>query len=136
MQAIEYRKDKELDLDAFIGVYVASGLGERRPVGNREVMRAMLERADLVVSAWAGERLVGLARTLTDFVYVAYLSDLAVDQAWQRQGIGRELIRRTEAELAPDCLVTLLAAPGAREYYGKVGFAQHPSAWVRRLEGK
>ena len=127
---ITYRADKAIPLDVFIDVYRRSTLGERRPVHNRGIMAAMLEHGNVLISAWDGDRLVGIARTLTDYVYVAYLADLAVDIAYQRKGIGKELIRRTQAALEPTCLITLLSAPKANDYYPKLGFVHNPRAWM------
>lgn len=129
MNPVTYQAGHELDLDAVIELYHASTLGERRPVAERDRMRAMLANANLVVSAWDGPLLVGLARALSDFAYCTYLSDLCVRASHQRQGIGRELIRRVR-ELGGQATVVLLAAPGAREYYPRVGFEPHPSAWT------
>ncbi|HPF37221.1 MAG TPA: GNAT family N-acetyltransferase [Phycisphaerae bacterium] len=131
---IDYRTNVPLDLDAMIELYRSSSLGDRRPIADRDRMRRMRDEANLCVTAWRGEQLVGIARTLTDFAYVAYLSDLAVDGACQRQGIGRALIDRTRAELDPKCMIVLLAAPKAVEYYPKVGFTRHESAWILRPE--
>ncbi len=97
-------------------------------------MKAMLDHANLVVTAWADEKLVGIARTLTDFSYVAYLADLAVRDSHQRRGIGRELIRQTRAALGPKSLIVLLAAPAAVDYYPKLGFSHHPDAWILRAD--
>jgi len=130
--AIRYSRDAEIDLDTFVALYRASTLGERRPVDDRATMADMLTHGDLLVSAWDGERLVGLARTLTDRSYVAYLSDLAVDVAYQRRGIGVELVRETRAALGPRCMIVLLAAPAAADYYPKIGFTHHPQAWILR----
>ncbi len=130
MSDITYRTGNDLSLDQMIELYVASTLGARRPVGDRAVMADMLRHANLVVTAWDGELLVGVSRSLTDFGYVCYLSDLAVRESHQKQGIGRELVRRTRAALGPRCKVVLLAAPAAVGYYPKLGFEQHPSAWV------
>ncbi|MFO1372816.1 MAG: GNAT family N-acetyltransferase [Candidatus Competibacteraceae bacterium] len=127
---IIYRTDKSISLDTFIDVYRRSTLGERRPIHDRTIMAAMLEHADILISAWDGQHLIGLARTLTDYDYVAYLADLAVDAAYQRQGIGKELIRRTPAAVKPTCSITLLAAPKANEYYPHIGFIHHPRAWM------
>lgn len=127
---ITYRLGNDIDLDAFIELYRASTLGERRPIGNRETMAAMLEHGNLTVSAWDGATLVGIARSLTDFAYVAYLSDLAVHAGYQRRGIGIELIARTRAAMGPDSSIILLAAPAAVGYYPKIGFTSHPHAWV------
>lgn len=126
---ITYRLGNDLDPDAVIELYRASGLGERRPVADRARMAAMLAHANLVVSAWDGERLVGLARSLSDFSYCTYLSDLAVCASHQRRGIGRELIHRTR-QAGGSAQIILLAAPAAVEYYPRLGFRHHPQAWV------
>jgi predicted N-acetyltransferase YhbS len=126
---IVYRTGNDLDLDAVIELYRASTLGERRPVDERERMAAMLRNANLVIAAWDGELLVGISRALTDFSYVTYLSDLAVRVSHQRGGIGKELMRRTQAA-APHAMVILLAAPKAESYYPHAGFSHHPQAWI------
>lgn len=126
---ITYRNGNDLDLDTVIELYRASTLGERRPVDDRERMAMLLRNANLVVTAWDGEQLVGIARSLTDFSYATYLSDLAVRLSHQKQGIGRELIRQTQA-LGGQATVILLSAPKAVEYYPKVGFTHHPQAWL------
>ncbi len=126
---MEYRTGNRLDLDEALDLYRASTLGERRPVDDRARMADMLKNANLVVTAWDGSLLVGIARSMTDFAYATYLSDLAVRLSHQRQGIGKELIRRTQRE-APRASVILLAAPKAVEYYPHIGFQAHPSAWV------
>lgn len=127
---VTYQRGNDLDLDQTIALYRSSTLGERRPVDDRACMAEMLRRANLVLTAWDGERMVGLARTLTDFCYVAYLADLAVDLAYQRQGIGRALVDRTRAALGPGAMIVLLAAPAAVEYYPHIGFTHHPQAWI------
>ena len=129
---ITYKLNASLDLDAAIQLYVASTLGERRPVDDRACMARMLAEADLTITAWDGEQLVGIARSLTDWCYCCYLSDLAVRASHQRLGIGKELIRRTQSELGPNATLILLAAPAAEDYYPHIGMTQHPSAWVLR----
>ncbi len=125
---ITYRVGKNFTLDEFINVYQTSTLGERRPIEDRARMQSMMENANLIVTAWSQETLVGISRSLSDFVYATYLSDLAVDRNYQNRGIGKELIRRTQAE-APKAKVILLSAPKATEYYPRLGMQQHPSAW-------
>lgn len=126
---ITYRSGNDLDLDAVIELYRASTLGERRPVDDRERMGLMLRNANLVVTAWDGELLVGIARSVSDFSYATYLSDLAVRVSHQRKGIGRELIHRTQAA-SGKATVILLSAPKAVEYYPRIGMKSHPSAWT------
>jgi len=128
---IEYRTGNHLDIDQVIEMYVASTLGERRPVAERPRMAEMLKNANLVITAWDGDLLVGISRSLTDFAYATYLSDLAVRESHQKLGIGKELMRRTHAA-APQAMVILLAAPKAVDYYPHVGFTRHNSAWILR----
>jgi predicted N-acetyltransferase YhbS len=131
MTEIRYRLGNDLPFEQYLAVYVESTLGERRPVADRGRMRRMLDEANLVVTAWEREEMVGIARSLTDFVYATYLSDLAVKVSHQKRGIGRELVRRTQIE-APLATLILLSAPAAETYYPHVGFTQHPSAWIKK----
>jgi predicted N-acetyltransferase YhbS len=126
---IHYATGNDLDLDAVIELYRASTLGERRPVDDRERMAAMVKNANLVITAWDENLLVGISRALTDFSFATYLSDLAVRKSHQQQGIGKELMRRTQAAGKPARTI-LLAAPAATEYYSHVGFAHNPQAYT------
>ena len=126
---ITYRTGNDLELDDMIELYVDSTLGERRPVGDKGRMARMLEEADLVITAWDGNLMVGISRCVTDWVYCTYLSDLAVRADYQGQGIGKELVRLTR-EATPDATVILLAAPAAVDYYPRIGMTRHDSAWV------
>lgn len=127
---MDYRTDRPLTVEQYIELLNDSTLGERRPVDRPDIVKQMLDHANLLVTAWDGDRLVGAARCLTDFGYVTYCSDLCVRQSDQRKGIGRELLR-TVQQAAP-CTIVLLSAPKAVEYYPRIGFSQHPSAWLIR----
>lgn len=130
--AIAYRDDAKLTVQAAINLYKRSTLGERRPIDDPEVFAGMLDNANVTITAWDGERLVGIARSLTDFTYVAYLADLAVDADYQRKGIGWRLVQETKDRLGRRCMIVLLAAPKANEYYAKIGFEPNPRGWVLR----
>jgi predicted N-acetyltransferase YhbS len=119
----------DLDLAEVLEVYRSSGLGERRPIADTDRLAAMLRNANLVITARVDGALVGIARSISDFSYVTYLSDLAVSLAHQRSGIGRALIDATRKE-APQAKIVLLSAPAATDYYPHIGFARHGSAWV------
>ena len=131
---IDYRDNTPISVEAAIDLYNRSTLGERRPVQRPDIFASMLQHADLLITAWDGERLVGIARSLTDWSYVAYLADLAVDAGYQRLGIGRRLVEETRARLWPECMIVLLAAPLANDYYPRIGFEHNPRAWV--LKGR
>jgi hypothetical protein len=130
MSEFVFSYGNDLNLDQVIDLYRACTLGERRPVGDREIMNDMIRHANLIVTAWEGDLLVGIARTLTDFTYVGYLSDLAVRESHQKRGIGISLIQKTREKMGPKSTLVLLAAPKAADYYPKIGFTKHPSAWT------
>jgi predicted N-acetyltransferase YhbS len=127
---ITYQLEPELSAEEFIDVLVRSTLAERRPVHDVPRIREMIVRADLIVTARSDGKLVGVSRALSDFSYCTYLSDLAVDQAFQRRGIGRELIRRTHAAAGLSTTLILLSAPAARTYYPHIGLTPHDSCWI------
>jgi len=127
---VTYRTGNNLDLNEMIALYEASTLGERRPIQDRARMQAMLQHANLVITAWADAQLVGISRALSDFAFVTYLSDLAVHRDFQKQGIGKELIRQTQLAGGPNAKIILLAAPAAEQYYPHIGFTHHPQAWM------
>lgn len=127
---IQIAVDRTITGDEFIDLLQRSGLAERRPVDDRECVEGMVANADLMVTAWDSDRLVGVARSVTDFSYCCYLSDLAVDRDFQKRGIGKSLIDQTRIQLKSGCSLILLSGPAATEYYPKLGFSQHPSAWV------
>ena len=133
LMTISYRTGNDLDLDALIDVYRDSTLGERRPVDDRETMGKMLSGANLVVSAWDGDRMIGVARSLTDFAFATYLADIAVRLAYQRQGIGRELVKRTQKE-GKTATIFLFAAPAAVPYYPHIGFTEGSGWMLTRMQ--
>jgi ribosomal protein S18 acetylase RimI-like enzyme len=126
---ITYALEPELPAEAFREVLLASGLAERRPADDLARLDAMLRNADIVVTARDGSRLVGVSRAVTDFAYCCYLSDLAVDAACQRQGIGRRLIAETHAAAGLQTTLLLVAAPAAEAYYPHVGLEPVASCW-------
>jgi GNAT superfamily N-acetyltransferase len=128
-QQIVYDREITLDAVEFRDLLVESTLGERRPIDDLERLKMMVRHANLIVTARANGLLVGVARSLTDFAYCTYLSDLAVRKAFQKQGIGRELIRQTKL-LSPQAKLILLSAPAAVEYYPRIGMTRHEQCYV------
>lgn len=129
---ITYTEHASISPEQAIDLYIRSTLGERRPIDSIETFAAMLANANLTISAWDGEKLIGISRSLTDLAYVAYLADLAVDEHYQRQGIGKRLIEETQERLKPGCMIVLLAAPKANTYYEHLGFEHNPRAWIMK----
>ena len=127
---IDYQLEPKLTPAEFIDVLRRSTLAERRPVDDAACIAKMLQQASVIVAARSNGLLVGVSRAITDFAYCTYLSDLAVDEQFQRQGIGKELIRRTHEAAGLQTTLILLSAPKAREYYPHIGMQQHDSCWI------
>jgi predicted N-acetyltransferase YhbS len=132
---IERVRPADLDVREVRAVYDSSGLGERRPVADDKRFTEMVRNANLVVVCRVEGTLVGIARSVSDFSYVTYLSDIAVAREYQCSGIGRALIESTRQE-APQAKIVLLSAPAASGYYPHIGFSQHNSAWVLGPSGE
>ena len=130
MARIEYSREPHLEAEEFVDVLRRSTLAERRPVDDSQTIAGMLAHAGVIVTARNPDGLlVGVSRAITDFSYCTYLSDLAVDVAFQRRGIGRELIHRTHLAAGLHTSLILLAAPKAETYYPHVGMVRHNSCW-------
>ena len=127
---ITYEINGTLSVNEFLDVLNSSGLAERRPIDDLDCIKGMLKYANLTVVARIGNMVVGVARSVTDFHYCCYLSDIAVDKEYQHLGIGKTLIHKTKDKLGKRCKLILLSAPAAVEYYPKIGFRRHDQAWV------
>jgi GNAT superfamily N-acetyltransferase len=129
MWSIDRVRGADLDIDEVLEVYRSSGLGQRRPIEDIERFGAMVRNANLIIECRINGTMIGIARSVSDFSYVTYLSDIAVSRPHQRSGIGKALIERILKE-APSAKIVLLSAPAAQDYYPHIGFSRHDSAWV------
>ena len=133
MNSIQYSTNRKISADQFIDLLQRSTLAERRPVQDRSRIDKMLKHGNILVTAWDQDVLVGISRALSDFSFCCYLSDLAVDEAYQHKGIGKELIRQTHlVACEQDAMLILLAAPKAVGYYPKIGMEQFKECFVIR----
>ena len=126
---IIYKVEQTLNPSEFIDVLNRSTLGERRPVNNFKRISEMCKNANLIVTARLDENLIGIARSITDFVYCTYLSDLAVDKEFQKKGIGKRLIEETKKQ-SPLAKLILLSTPAAINYYPKIGMKKHDYCFI------
>lgn len=131
---IDYKINTSVSVDQFIELLKDSTLGERRPIDDRECMEGMLTNSNLVVTAWSEGKLIGIARSMTDFHYACYLSDLAVSKQFQKSGIGKKLQATTQEQLGPKCKLILVAAPAANSYYENIGFVNNQGCWILERE--
>ncbi len=132
--AIAYQLEPDLSAAEFIDVLKRSTLAERRPIDDVPRMDQMLRQAQVIVTARCDGLIVGVSRALSDFCFATYLADLAVDQAFQGRGIGRQLIQETRNAAGKQTMIILIAAPGARTYYPHIGMEPHDSCWVIQRE--
>ncbi|MDR2017227.1 MAG: GNAT family N-acetyltransferase [Burkholderiales bacterium] len=131
---MDYTTHRTITVDQFIALLSKTSLGIRRPLHDHPRVEAMLKHSNLLGTAWGGDQLIGVARAVTDFAYCCYLSDLAVDETYQRRGVGKALIALLQEQLHPEAKIVLLSAPQATDYYPHIGFEQHPSAWIIRAD--
>ncbi|QHT61544.1 GNAT family N-acetyltransferase [Paenibacillus lycopersici] len=126
--AILYRINCPLQAADVADVFRSAGM--RRPVDDLDRIGRMIEHADITVTAWDEDRLVGIARAITDYAYCCYLSDLAVCKEYQSSGIGTALVNRLREQLGEEVTLLLLSAPGAMEYYPRIGFERVENAFL------
>ncbi|MCP3781468.1 GNAT family N-acetyltransferase [Paenibacillus polymyxa] len=117
---ITYTNHKDVSVKDVIRVFRTSGIV--RPIDQPERIQMMISNSDILLSAWHGNKMIGIARALTDWSFCCYLSDLAVDQTFQKSGVGRNLISMVQEEIGEGVALILLAAPSAITYYPKIGF--------------
>ena len=127
---ITYKKNHTVSVEQFIALLKHSTLGERRPIDDLDCLQGMLDHANLTVTAWDADKLIGIARCVTDFHYACYLSDLAVDETYQKQGIGKQLQIAVQSSLNEKCKLILISAPSANAYYEHIGFTHNERCWV------
>jgi predicted N-acetyltransferase YhbS len=127
---ITYKTDQGISAQQYIALLSQCSLGIRRPLEDIACMEGMVNNSNILITAWKADHLVGVARGMTDFHYACYLSDLAVAQDYQGQGIGKQLQRLVQLQLGPRCSVILLAAPAANEYYQPLGYQHNPRCWI------
>lgn len=127
---VNYAVETSLSAEEMVDLLQRSALAQRRPVDEPTTIQGMIAHASVIVTARVEGKLVGLARAISDFSYCTYLSDLAVDEAYQKKGIGRELLRRTHEAAGLHTMMILLAAPAARGYYPHIGLKEHDSCWI------
>lgn len=125
---ITYKTNAKLEAHELSDLFKASGI--KRPVEDLNRVKNMIDNANLLVTAWDGEKLVGVARALSDLSYCCYLSDLAVDKEYQNQGIGHELVNEIQKLIGEESNLVLLSAPEAMEYYPKIGFEKAGNAYI------
>jgi len=125
---IDYRTDMMPKIGQIIELYTSSGI--KRPVNDPDRIGRMYANSNLIVSAWEGEVLVGIARSLTDFSFCCYLSDLAVRKSHQHSGIGKKLVALTKEKIGEEAMLLLLSAPEAMDYYPKLNFAQVENGYI------
>lgn len=133
---IKYNLAPNITPTEFIEVFKNSKLGERKPINYIDTIKGMINHADIIVTASLDDNIIGVARAITDFHYCCYLSDLAINSEYQNHGIGKDLISKVQAQLHQKCKLILLSAPNATEYFPKIGFTQHDSAWTLAREDK
>ncbi|MCQ4088421.1 GNAT family N-acetyltransferase [Saccharibacillus sp. JS10] len=125
---ITYSEDKRLNATDVAKVFEKSGI--KRPHEDIDRVQRMIDNSDIMISAWDGNKMIGIARALTDYSYSCYLSDLAVDRDYQNQGIGKQLVNRLQDLLGDETSLVLISSPAAIEFYPLIGFEKTDKAYI------
>lgn len=125
---ITYKLHKIPDTDIIIELYNSSGIN--RPTNDKERITKMYSNSNLIITAWDKDKLVGISRSLTDFCFCCYLSDLAVRKDYQKEGIGKKLIALTKQSIGDQVMLLLLSAQPAMGFYPKVGFQKVDNGFI------
>lgn len=133
MKNITYRIGVIPEIAKIIEVYDSSGI--KRPTTDVDRIENMYSNSNLIISAWSNNELIGISRSLTNYCYACYLSDLAVKKEFQKEGVGKKLITMTKKEIGDRTALILLSAPLAMEYYPKIGFEKISNGFIiKRVE--
>lgn len=125
---IQFRTNEKVSAQAVIEVFTSSGIN--RPFDDIKRIQTMLDNSNLIVTAWNGKELIGISRSVTDYSYCCYLSDLAVKKEYQKFGIGKTLIDITQQTIGDQTMLLLLSSTSAMEYYPKVGFEKVENGYI------
>ena len=128
MSTIIYKSNEDITAEQLSQVFRTSGI--KRPVDDLSRLQKMLDNGDILITAWDGDQLVGIARSITDYSYCCYLSDLAVNKNYQSLGIGKELVRQTQLHISEEVALILLSSPIAMEFYPHIGFKKVENGFI------
>lgn len=129
---IKYEFEIVPSAEQVIDLYDSAGLP--RPIKNQQRIQKMFNNSNLIVTAWDKEILVGVSRSITDWVWCCYLADLAVRKEYQGQGIGKRLVQLTKERLCEQSMILLLSLPSVMNYYPKLGFVKQESSFIVNRE--
>ena len=131
---ISYAREASLPAAEFIDLLMRSGLGRHRPIQDRSRIERMLANSNFIVSARLAGSLIGVVRGVTDVAWCCYLSDVAVDVAFQGRGIGRHLMEQARREAGAESMCLLLAYPDAVNFYQSIGMKRFADAFLLNRE--
>lgn len=118
---IEYQKKVDITHEALLHLY--ESVGWSAYTQDNPDLTSLLEGARHYLTAWDGERLIGLIRVVGDGVYIAYIQDVLVHPDYQRQGIGKHLMQTmlTEIRYAKQIILTTENSPATKAFYQSLG---------------
>jgi len=127
--SLRYTLDERPSAAVYIALLTAAGIAHRRPVDQPDVIQAAIDGAQVFVSAWDGDALIGALRAITDFHLHCYVCEIAVVPTRQREGIGLELQRRLRSNLGDQCRIKLSSTRDAATYYPRIGYEPVEFMW-------
>lgn len=122
MKNIDYKVNDSISVGMLTELY--SSVGWSAYAGDAEIMGKILPGSFCYISAWSGEKLVGLVRAISDGCYVFYIQDILISHDYQRQGIGTQLIKQIleQAKNMKQIILTTDNTKKTIDFYKSVGF--------------
>ena len=124
-----YAVEHGLDINDVRRLWEASGFLEYNPDFDWDSLPDLLANSNLILVARHNGDMVGMTRCVTDFALFCGLVDLMVEREYQRQGIGRELVRRTRAAAGKNVWLTALASDAISPFYEFTGWTKVENGW-------
>ncbi len=129
--SIVYAQEQGLSVEDYVAVLAETIMREKRPLANTARIGEMIAGANFIVTAREDGTILGLARCITDFSWIAYCAELAVKESAQGRGIGAGIMARCKDLLGPRLGLVLISEPAAVGFYERIGFERQDSAFFR-----
>lgn len=129
--SIVYAQEQMLPVADYVAVLGETIMRAKRPLKNTERIARMLAGANFIVTARDDGVILGVARCITDYAWIAYCCELAVKESAQGRGIGAGMLRFMEEALGPKIGLVLISEADAVGFYERVGMTLQDTAFFR-----
>jgi len=122
--SITLKTDHDIPFDQLVDLYNSFGWLAYTSDEQKPKLQEAINNSIHVVTAWSNERLVGLARCISDDVSICYLQDILIHPEFQRHGLGRKLLSNCLERFAHVRMKVLITDDEERQklFYESLGY--------------